>query len=95
MLRLYDYGPSANCLKVRILLRQLGVEFERVPVDIFAGESRTDAYRALNPAARTPVLGLESGGAIAESGAILLYLAAQPGSGSRRRRAGTAEPVCR
>jgi len=75
MLRLYDYGPSANCLKVRILLRQLGLEFERVPVDIFAGKSRTDAYRALNPAARTPVLGLERGEAIAESGAILLYLA--------------------
>ena len=75
MLRLYDYGPSANCLKVRILLRQLGLAFERVPVDIFAGESRTDAYRVLNPAARTPVLELESGEAIAESGAILLYLA--------------------
>jgi glutathione S-transferase len=75
MLTLYDYGPSANCLKVRVLLRQLRIEYERVPVDIFAGESKTDEYRVLNPAGRTPALGLEDGRALAESNAILLYLA--------------------
>jgi glutathione S-transferase len=75
MLTLYDYGPSANCMKVRVLLRQLGLEHARVPVDIFAGESRTDSYLALNPAGRTPTLVLENGAAIAESNAILLYLA--------------------
>ena len=56
MLTLYDYGPSANCLKVRVLLRQLGIDHQRVPVDIFAGESKTDGYRVLNPAGRTPAL---------------------------------------
>jgi glutathione S-transferase len=75
MLTLFDYGPSANCLKVRMLLRQLGLDHERVTVDIFAGESRTDAYLALNPAGRTPALLLDDGAAIAESNAILLYLA--------------------
>ncbi len=75
MLTLFDYGPSANCLKVRVLLRQLGVEYERVNVDIFAGESRTDEYRELNPAGRTPALRLDDGRALAESNAILLYLA--------------------
>ena len=75
MLTLYDYGPSANCLKVRVLLRQLGIDHERVEVDIFAGESKTDEYRALNPAGRTPALGLANGRALAESNAILLYLA--------------------
>lgn len=75
MLTLYDYGPSANCLKVRVLLRQLGIHHERVPVDIFAGESKTDEYRTLNPARRTPALGLDDGRALAESNAILLYLA--------------------
>jgi glutathione S-transferase len=75
MLTLYDYGPSANCLKVRVLLRQLRIDHERVPVDIFAGESKTDEYRALNLAGRTPALGLEDGRALAESNAILLYLA--------------------
>ena len=45
-----------------------------MPVDIFAGESQTDVYRALNPAGRTPALVLSGGDAIAESNAILLYL---------------------
>src|SRR2546421_7551473 len=75
MLTLFDYGPSANCLKVRALLRQLGIEHERVEVDIFAGESKTDEYLALNPAGRTPALRLDDGRAIAESNAILLFLA--------------------
>jgi len=74
MLTLFDYGPSANCLKVRILLRQLGIEHERVETDIFAGESRRDGYVAMNPAGRTPALLLDDGRAIAESSAILLYL---------------------
>jgi len=75
MLTFFDYGPSANCLKVRVLMRQLGIEHERVPVDIFAGESRTDEYLAVNPAGRTPALRLDDGRTIAESNAILLYLA--------------------
>jgi glutathione S-transferase len=53
----------------------LGLEYERVPIDLFAGETKTDEYLALNPAARTPVLVLDGGEPIAESGAILLYLA--------------------
>jgi glutathione S-transferase len=72
--RLYDYAASANCYKARLLLAQLGRSYERVPVDIFAGESTTPAYRAKNPAGRTPVLELDSGETIAESNAILLYL---------------------
>jgi glutathione S-transferase len=72
---LLDYGPSANCLKVRILLRQLGLEHEVVTVDIFAGDSRTPEYLRLNPAGRTPALRLDDGRAIAESNAILLFLA--------------------
>lgn len=73
-MRLYDYAASANCYKARLLLAQLGVPYERVPVDIFAGESTTSEYRAKNPAGRTPVLELDSGEAIAESNAILLFL---------------------
>ncbi len=75
MLTFFDYGPSANCLKVRVLLRQLGIEHERVDIDIFAGESRTDDYLAVNPAGRTPALVLPDGSPLAESNAILLYLA--------------------
>ena len=61
VLRLYDFAASANCYKVRLLAAQLGLEFERVPVDLFAGESQTPEHMARNPAGRTPVLELESG----------------------------------
>jgi glutathione S-transferase len=74
-MRLYDYAGSGNCYKVRLLLALLGREYERVPVDIFAGETLTDAYAALNPLRETPVLELESGEVIAQSPAILWYLA--------------------
>ena len=74
MLRLYDYPASANCYKARLLLAQLGLPYERVAVDIFAGESTTAEHLARNPAGRTPVLELDSGETIAESNAILLYL---------------------
>ncbi len=74
-MRLFDYAASANCLKVRILVAQLGLDLERVPVDIFAGDTLTDDYLARNPAGETPVLELPSGAHLAESNAILLYLA--------------------
>ena len=74
MLRLYDYAASANCLKVGTLLALLKRPYERVPVDIFAGETTTPEHLARNPAGRTPVLELPSGETIAESNAILLYL---------------------
>lgn len=77
MLRLHDFAPSANCYKARLLLAQLGTPYQRVPVDIFAGDSQTDDYLARNPAGRTPVLELESGESIPESNAILLWLAQQ------------------
>jgi glutathione S-transferase len=72
---LYDHPASANCLKVRILLRQLGLSYERVTVDLFSGETRQPEHLARNPDGRVPVLELDSGETIPESGAILLYLA--------------------
>jgi len=73
-LRLYDYAASANCYKVRLLLAQLGRSYERVPVDIFGGETLTDDYAAVNPARETPVLQVGDE-YLPESGAILAYLA--------------------
>jgi glutathione S-transferase len=72
---LYDHPASGNCLKPRILLRQLGLPFERVTLDLFTGETRTDEHFERNPDGRIPVLELDSGERIAESGAILLHLA--------------------
>ena len=74
-MRLYDYDASANCFKVRLLLGFLGTEYERVPIDIFAGDTLTDDYAKLNPARETPVLELDDGRVITQSGAILWYLA--------------------
>lgn len=74
-LKLYDYPASANCYKVRLLLAQLGLPYERVDVDIFAGDTLTEAYREINPLRSTPVLELASGERLIESGAILFYLA--------------------
>src|SRR4051794_1714197 len=74
-LRLYDYGASANCLKVRLLLAQLDIPHERVAVDIFAGETLTDEFAAINPARATPVLQVGDR-YLTESNAILAYLAA-------------------
>jgi len=72
---LYDHPASANCLKVRILLAQLGVSYERVTVDLFAGETRRPEHLARNPDGRVPVLELDSGELLPESAAIMLYLA--------------------
>jgi glutathione S-transferase len=72
---LYDHPASGNCMKARILLRQLGLPFERVTVDLFTGETRTPEHFARNADGRIPVLELDSGETIPESGAILAYLA--------------------
>ena len=74
-MRLYDYGPSPNCHKVRILLAQLGQDYERVPIDIFGGDTLTPDFLEKNSGLTTPVLEVEPGVYLPESGAILLYLA--------------------
>ncbi|TPK82778.1 glutathione S-transferase family protein [Mesorhizobium sp. B2-4-13] len=75
MLTLHDYLPSQNGWKVRVLLGLLETPYDSHPVSIFEGESHTDAFLALNPAGAVPVLQLQDGSAIAESNAILTYLA--------------------
>lgn len=74
-MRLYDHAASANCLKCRVLLRQLGLPFELVEVDLFRGDARRPEHLERNPDGRVPVLETDDGAFVAESGAILLYLA--------------------
>jgi glutathione S-transferase len=73
--KLYDYAASANCYKVRLLLAHFGREYERVPVDIFAGDTLTDEFAAMSPARTTPVLEDPPGTFLQESNAILIHLA--------------------
>ena len=72
---LYEHPSSGNCLKARVMLDQVGADYERVELDLFAGETRTPEHFARNPDGRIPVLELDDGQYLAESGAILLYLA--------------------
>jgi len=75
MLRLHDYLDSGNGYKVRLLLTQLGIPFTLIEIDILKGESRTPEFLRKNPNGRIPVLELENGRFLAESNAILFYLA--------------------
>lgn len=87
---LYDHPASGNCMKPRILLRQLEIPFERVTVDLFTGETRTEEHFGRNPDGRIPVLELDSGETIAESGAILTHLSDGTGFLPDERMARTA-----
>jgi glutathione S-transferase len=75
LLRLYDFHDSGNGYKVRLLLGQLGIPYEYVEVDILTGKSRTPEFLDKNMNGRIPVLQLEDGRCLAESNAILFYLA--------------------
>jgi glutathione S-transferase len=72
---LYDYLFSGNCYKVRLLLSQLGLEFETRPVDILKGEAKQPSFLHKNPAGQVPVLELPDGTCLRESSAILMHLA--------------------
>lgn len=75
MLRLYDNLSSGNAYKVRLLITLLGRLFERVEMDIDRGATRTASFLALNPDGRIPLLILDNGKPLAQSNAILMYLA--------------------
>ncbi len=72
---LYDSAVSGNCYKVRLLLTMQGIDFERREVDVVERSGRMELLGALNPALRVPTLVLDDGEPLAESNAILCYLA--------------------
>ncbi len=75
MFTLYSMQLSGNSYKVRLLLARLGVPYRLVEVDILKGETRTPEFLAKNPDGHVPLLELEGGHLLAESNAILVYLA--------------------
>jgi len=72
---LYDYRFSGNCYKVRLLLSQLGIDYETRPIDIVAGAARQREYLRKNPLGQVPTLELPDGTLLHESNAILMHLA--------------------
>ena len=74
-MRLYDDPCSGNGYKVRLLLALLGRDYDYVPLDIDKAETRTPEFLGKNPNGRIPLLELDDGRLLAESNAILHYLA--------------------
>ncbi len=76
---LYNSAVSGNCYKVRLLLAQLGIEYETVELSVVDRSNRAEVLGALNPGLRVPTLVLDDGRPLAESNAILWYF----GDGTR------------
>ncbi len=76
-MKLYNYPPSQNCYKVRLLISNLGIQenIEIVNVSLFQGESHTEEFYAKNPSGAVPVLEIDTSEYLPESNAILFYLA--------------------
>ena len=74
MYKLYDFLPSGNSYKVRLLLSQLEIPYERVEINILKGESRTPEFLRQNPNGRIPLLEIEKGQYLSESNGIMYYL---------------------
>jgi glutathione S-transferase len=70
---LYDSPVSGNCYKVRLLLAQLGIAYERQTVDVADRSNRPELLGDLNPSLRVPTLVLDDGRSLGESGAIIWY----------------------
>ena len=78
-MRLYNSPVSGNCYKVRLLLAQLGLEYETVELSVVDRSNRAEVLGDLNPGLRVPTLVLDDGRPLAESNAILWYF----GDGTR------------
>jgi glutathione S-transferase len=72
---LYNSAVSGNCYKVRLLLAQLDLSYERHELDVLDRSDRPELLARLNPALRVPTLVLDDGRSLAESNAILWYFA--------------------
>ena len=72
---LYNSQISGNCYKVRLLLAQLGIDYEKREVEVVDRSASRDFLDELNPARRVPTLVLDDGRPLAESNAILCYFA--------------------
>lgn len=75
MYRLFDSAISGNAYKVRLQLHKLGLPVERIEMDVDDGSTRQADFLARNPVGQVPVLQFPDGSYLAQSNAILVYLA--------------------
>lgn len=71
----YGMSSSGNCYKVRLLLEQLTIPYRWIEIDTRSGATRSSEFLARNPNGRVPLLELAREQYLAESDAILFYLA--------------------
>ena len=74
-MKIYGDSISGNCLKVKWVADSLGLSYDWIETDILVGQSRTPEYLAMNPAGQVPAVVLDDGRPLAQSNAIILYLA--------------------
>ena len=72
---LYGDRRSGNCLKIVYAADWLGLDYTFVDIDIMTGGSRTPEFLAVNPAGQVPAVDFGDGKMLAQSNAVLLYLA--------------------
>ena len=72
---LYGLTESGNCYKVKLLMQQLSIPYQWREVDIFNDETKTESYLQMNPVGEVPLLDLGDGNYLAQSNAILYFLA--------------------
>ncbi len=72
---LYGNSGSGNCLKAKWAADYAGFSYDWVEINTWGGETRTDEFLAINPAGQVPVMRFDDGRTLAQSNAILLYLA--------------------
>ncbi|HUS25317.1 MAG TPA: glutathione S-transferase family protein [Candidatus Binatia bacterium] len=75
MIQLYGMSASGNCFKPALAMRQLGIAYRWTEVDLLRGESRTPEFLAKNPNGKVPLLEVEPGRFLAESNAMLCWIA--------------------
>ncbi|ENU81469.1 hypothetical protein F975_00588 [Acinetobacter sp. ANC 3789] len=74
-MKVYGDMLSGNCYKVKLLLEFLGIQYERLHINVLKAESHTPEFLQMNPNGKIPVLVLDDGQILTESNAILGYLA--------------------
>jgi glutathione S-transferase len=74
-MKIYGDLGSGNCLKVKYTADHLRLPYAWVPIDIMQGETRTPEFLARFPFGRIPAVELDDGRRLAESNAIVRYLA--------------------
>ncbi|MFZ2468694.1 MAG: glutathione S-transferase family protein [Parvibaculum sedimenti] len=72
---IYGDSISGNCHKVKFVCDRLGIPYRWIEMDILRGETRTPEFLAMNPAGQVPTVRFEDGRSLAQSNAIMLYLA--------------------